>query len=243
MALTNFDRRALDDLRTAAKTAATAVKMVEQQLGRVDADKWHNDLWKQQTRADIRQRGIEALAAIRETTEKAKERLDANIPPAKKSTPPGPQIELARQIAEQRAWQRALTLLQSGVADPRELVGRAIQADDLDALNAYRAELPAYLEAQAGTSDPQMRKLAADQSADLVAAIDDARYPHMTEWQRQAIDAEKEVKAGYPYLVGALDLCESNLDHPDELGMFLGWVPDEANVIDASQLELPERSN
>jgi hypothetical protein len=234
MGFTTLDRSAIRTLRDTPRTAALAVRIMQAFMLRVNTDQWHNDAWKNAQIDDMRARTADALKGIRQSARAAREHLDKTMPAIRKGAPVAPEKELARQVAAQRSWQRALTLLQSGVADPAELVKRASAAQDFDMLAALRDELPAHIEAQTGNADPVMVRRMHEDVAELLTKIDDAILPTLSDSQQEAIQISREVSRGFPTAMGAVDWCAYCLDHPDDLGSILDWAP--GSVLDTEEI-------
>lgn len=101
------------------------------------------------------------------------------------------------EMRQQRAWDRHRGLLESGKT-PLELIQRAADSADGEALMALEAELPAWMEARGNPSDL---------IKSTISEIRRLERPLLNDKQQLARDIESEVDKGLPQLTSAIEMA------------------------------------
>jgi hypothetical protein len=152
----------------------------------------------------LRNKALQAIDDLAAQCQAARDRIEAAVAEAERRQDGDVQGEILRELREQRAWARIKPLLdktERTMLLPRvqDLAQRAAQDGDDVTLSALEAELPAYLEAQGQASyTPQ-----------ALAAITQARLPHLPPAARQAIKVRQELAEGWPRLMAAFQMARN----------------------------------
>ena len=164
-----------------------------------------------------------AIRTIEQAAVGAKAALDALIRTGKASPPPADaQRALLDELQAQRAWQRALRLLdaQLGAAGAVHVVqqltseARAMQA--VGVLQILREEAPAYLWSRRwGSAVPAVSQI-----------VEAALQPYLPAKMRAAQDLERVLASGWLVTEGALRLAREEVTGGQAVAVLPGWAGD-----------------
>ena len=171
----------------------------------------------------MRSHALQQLDRLQEQAQAAKARVEVALAEAERRRDGDPTAELLREFRQWRAWERIRPLLdktERTMLLPRiqDLAQRAAQDGDDVTLAALEAELPAYLEVQGlASSVPQ-----------VLAAITQARLPHLPPAARKAISVRQELAAGWPRLMAAFQMARVEASgQGGPTAALPGWRPTE----------------
>lgn len=121
----------------------------------IDAEDLTDDAMQrrsQERAAAMRQALADRAQAAGDYAAGARERVEKYVTATERSILDDPQTAVLNELREQRAWTRALGLLESGMT-PDQVMAAAAEAEDVPVLAALRAELPGYLLARNAAVD------------------------------------------------------------------------------------------
>lgn len=175
----------LAELRKTPQRVVGILSYMRGQLETIAANEDFNENAKLRLEAAARKAAVEDLNALVDKTRSRKEDIESHLvfPDNRSDTQ-----RVADELAETRAWNRAVRLLDSGKG-PLEVIEAV--ATDRAAVRALRAELPAYLQS-AGYSGKDLRR-ALEHVGD---ALDCAETPHLSDAERRALEIRRGVDAG-----------------------------------------------
>lgn len=180
----------------------------------------------------FRNQALAALDDLEERAKRARENIERALAETMRLKDDDVMAAILREIREERAWARIRPLLEktdAAVLLPhiRELARRAAEAGDDIALGALEAEIPAYLEFRGVGSEA----LAA------LAAIAEARLPHLPPAARRAIQVREELAQSWPRLMGAFMMARGEASGRSGKVIALpGWKPNESAALNAPGL-------
>lgn len=156
---------------------------------------------------------MQEIEDLQSQAQTAEQNLRRKIDTVLASDKPIGEAAVARELAVGRAWQRAARLLDSGQADPIELIREAVDAGDLTMLQAFREELPAYLRARS-------QKSLSDVALGL---IDDLETPLLSPAQQEAKAMRLELERDLPQLGTTAQLVSRSIATGETLTVVPAW--------------------
>jgi AraC-like DNA-binding protein len=208
-------------LRAVPEQAATMAIAVRTQITQIAMDNRLSTTGKRDAETAARNQGLQQLDALAQRAKDDVATLQRAIDRALATTPTDPQAQLLRELQLQRAWQRALRLLDampdSGAVMRQvdELIRQAADAGDRALLQALEEELPSYLNAR-NVFLP-----------DVLDRITDAQAPHLPPVARAALQVARQARVGWPRVWAAIEMARSNVQGKASLMVLPGWAPNE----------------
>lgn len=143
-----------------------------------------------------------------------------------------PQAELLHEIRLDKAWRRAVRILDAVQDKPAlvrmafDLVDAAVKEADGVTIEALDAELPAYFKARNMTTPPELAK-----------QIMAARVVHASPEVRQALALQAELAEGFPRLTLAFREVKRALQTQATIAVLPGWSSTERVALDLPKPE------
>ncbi len=217
----NSVRPIVERLRAVPEQAASIAITVRQQVAQISLDDRLSPAGKKDAENAARNKGLQQLDQLAQSAQEDVGMLQAMLDKALADKPTDPQAQLLRELQVQRAWQRAVRLLDvmedSGAVARRvdEIIREAAAAGDLATLQALEEELPAYLKARYIFLP------------DVLDRIADAQAPHRPPVTRAALQVLKQAREGWPRVQEAIRMARSNVQGVAGLYALPGWAPTE----------------
>jgi len=208
-------------LRAVPEQAAKIALGVQQQVAQIELDSRLSIAGKKDAETQARNTALQQLDALAQSAREDVDMLQTMIDKALADTPTDVQAQLLRELRLQRAWQRAVRLLDamgdSGavVRQVDELIREAAEAGDMATLQALEEELPAYLKA---------RNVFLPDVADRIA---EAEAPHRPPVARAALPVLQQAREGWPRVQAAIQMARNNVQGTASLIVLPGWAPNE----------------
>jgi hypothetical protein len=208
-------------LRAVPEQAASIAIAVRQQVAQVSLDDRLSPTGKRDAENAARNKGLQQLDALAQSAREDVDMLQTMSDKALADTPTDPQAQLLRELRLQRAWQRAVRLLDamgdSGavVRQVDELIREAAEAGDMATLRALEEELPAYLKAR-NVFLP-----------DVLDRIAEAQAPHRPPVARAALQVLQQAREGWPRVQAAIQMARNEVTGQSRLVALPGWHPNE----------------
>jgi hypothetical protein len=208
-------------LRAVPEQAASIAIAVRQQVAQISLDDRLSPAGKKDAENAARNKGLQQLDALAQSAREDVEMLQAMIDKALADKPTDVQAQLLREMQVQRAWQRAVRLLDA-MADAGAvarqvdaLIREAADGGDLPTLQALEEELPSYLRA---------RNVFLPDVADRIA---EAQAPHRPPVARAALQVLKQAREGWPRVQAAIQMARNEVAGQSTLVALPGWHPTE----------------
>lgn len=195
---------------------------IPEQETEIDTNLELTPLAKSQRKNQLRQDAAAEIQRVRGDARQARATLESAIARrerrAREEQPND--AALLAETREQRAWQRAVRALEGG-RSPAGLIDEAEAEGDRDTLAALRAELPAYLEAEAAGEqgfESVLGKVYVDQASPtqkywaLTRRIDRALTPLLSEPLASAREGQQRLEAAWPRVEAALSNAQATAE-------------------------------
>lgn len=217
----NSVRPIVERLRRVPEQAASIAIAVRQQVAQMSLDDRLSPAGKKDAENQVRNQGLQQLDALAQSAQEDVELLQTLLNKALADTPTDVQERLLRELQLQRAWQRAVRLLDAMsdagavVRQVDQLIREAADGGDLPTLQALEEELPSYLKAR-NVFLP-----------DVVDRIAEAQAPHRPPVARAALQVLKQAREGWPRVQAAIQMARRGVAGQGGLAALPGWYPSE----------------
>lgn len=171
----------------------------------------------------LRNKALQTIDGLEQQCQVAKERIEQVLGEAERRQVGDVQSAILQELREQRAWARLKPILDNlepaaALLRIRDLVQQASSNGDDVVLSVLESELPWYVESRG----------AAGAAPQILAAITEARLPHLPPVVRKAISTRKELAEGWPRLAACFEQARRDASGGSLTVVLPGWSPSES---------------